>query len=80
MWSIVGGGTLRNPIIMYAWSNTLAQQTYQLKCSSVVGSEIIISATVNISGKSVYEVSTAESPTFPQIVTNMYSTDCIDQY
>ena len=40
MWGIVDGGTLTNPINMSEWSNTLAQQTYRLNCSSV-GNEIM---------------------------------------
>ena len=34
MWGIVDGGTLTNPINMSEWSNTLAQETYQLNCPS----------------------------------------------
>ena len=51
MWGIVDGVALRNPINMYEWGNTLAQQTYHLNCPSV-GSEII-TVTVNISGESI---------------------------
>ena len=50
MWGIVDGGTLMNPINMSEWSNTLAQQTYQLKCLSA-GNEII-TVTTNIYGES----------------------------
>ena len=49
MWGIVDGVTLRNPIKMSEWGNTLAQQTYHLNCPSV-GSEII-TVTVNIYGE-----------------------------
>ena len=49
MWRVVDGGTLTNPINMSEWSNTLAQQTYQLNCPSV-GSEII-TVTTNIYGE-----------------------------
>ena len=50
MWRIVDGGTLTNPINMFEWSNTLAQQTYQLNCPSV-GNEII-TVIINIYGVS----------------------------
>ena len=50
MWGIVNGGTLMNPINMSEWSNTLAQQTYQLNCPSA-GNEII-TVTTNIYGES----------------------------
>ena len=49
MWGIENGGTLRNPINISEWSNTLAQQTYQLNCPSV-GSEFAV--TVNFYGES----------------------------
>ena len=50
MWGIENGGTLRNPINMPEWSNSLAQQTYQLNCPSS-GSEFTV--TVNINGESI---------------------------
>ena len=48
MWGIENGGTLRNPINISEWSNTLAQQAYQLNCPSV-GSEFTV--TVDIYGE-----------------------------
>ena len=53
MWSIENGGMLRNPINMSEWSNTLAQQAYQLNCPSA-GSEFTV--TVNINGESICRV------------------------
>ena len=57
MWSIVDGGTLRNPINMSEWSNTLVHQTYQLSCPSA-GSEITVTFNINCESTipSVYSV------------------------
>ena len=54
MWGIVDGGTLTNPINMSEWSNTLAQETYQLNCPSV-GSEIITVITKLYGEYSMYQ-------------------------
>ena len=69
MWDMVDGVTLRNPINMSEWSNTLAQQTYQLNCPSAANE--IIAVTVNIYGELICRICTVETP--------YLSTNCLSQ-